>query len=480
MTGLPVHRVARGCRALLCALSWPAVASAQDDAFRRGLDARGDKNWNVVVTQMQDAIKSDPKESTRRVGGGLFRQGMEYLPHFFLGEALFSLQQCARAVEEWSISEQQGAVRVRREFVDAIANGYKTCAARGVLPPVEFTQQQELDSASGGRGHRAGGTSHEAWRHSGRLDARDARTVRARERRAHRGASKAGGRHLVTGRGAFRRGASRGRARDDCCCARSNRRINANIENLTAVRRQIREVDQLIAAAENGDRAIDGVKTELTPELASSRQSGRDLLARARERVRTGEKTQNLATVNEGLRSAQDALSVFKDVLEGANKLVAAALESQFKDALAIASEAVSFLDTAIATLAARVLGRQPPAGAEMTSQLEALQKRATTIRRRFDTAQKTQNVNGLKEAARLAVQARAELDALITSFGPVTLQDRGVHAALEDGARLFFAGEYQQVLTRARYERAQRGAAAAACAPVPGGSLVSPVRAFR
>ena len=33
-------------------------------------------------------------------------------------------------------------------------------------------------------------------------------------------------------------------------------------------------------------------------------------------------------------------------------------------------------------------------------------------------------------------------------SFGPVTLRDRGVHAALEQGARLFFAGEHQQALT--------------------------------
>lgn len=35
-----------------------------------------------------------------------------------------------------------------------------------------------------------------------------------------------------------------------------------------------------------------------------------------------------------------------------------------------------------------------------------------------------------------------------MTSFGPVTLRDRGVHAAVEDGARLFFDGEYLQVLS--------------------------------
>ncbi len=67
--------------ALAAALVWPAAASGQDDAFRRGLDARGDKDWKIVVTQMRNAIAADPKESTRRVSGGFLGfGGMEYLP----------------------------------------------------------------------------------------------------------------------------------------------------------------------------------------------------------------------------------------------------------------------------------------------------------------------------------------------------------------------------------------------------------------
>ncbi len=89
-----------------------------------------------------------------------------------------------------------------------------------------------------------------------------------------------------------------------------------------------------------------------------------------------------------------------------------------------------------------------PPAAPEQTSQLEAFQKRSNTLRRRFDAAQKTQNLTGLQEAMRLAVEVRTELDTVILGFGPQTLRDRGVRAALEDGARLFFAGDYQQVLT--------------------------------
>jgi hypothetical protein len=429
---------------MVCALAWPAVASAQDDAFRRGLDARDDKNWNVVIAQMQAALKSDAKESTREVRRGLFGR-MEYLPHFFLGEAYFALQQCARAVEEWSISEQQGAVKVRREFVVAMNNGYKTCAASGVLLPAEFTQQQDSTTQ----------VVTEVTAFAERvinLAPADVWTPEMHEQYERvRGELTAAGARLAAGKSS-RLAAHFAEARAAAGRATSGLRtlegsIKANAENITAVRLQIRQVDQLIASAETGDRAIDGVKVELTSELAASRQNGRDLLARARDRVRSGEKTQNLATVNEGMRSAQDAVTVFKDVLDAANKLLAANLESQLRDAVAVAGEAISFLDNSLTTLSARLLGRQPPASAQVTSQLEALQKRAITIRRRFDTAQKTQDVSGINQAARQAAQARTELDALITSLGPATLQDRGVHAALEEGARLFFAGEYQQVL---------------------------------
>jgi hypothetical protein len=224
--------------------------------------------------------------------------------------------------------------------------------------------------------------------------------------------------------------------------------LSTNIENLTFVLRQAREVDQLIAGAENGDRAIDSVKVELTPALAASRQGGRELIARARERVRTGEKAQSAAMVNEGLRSAQDALAVFSDVLDQAQKLARALFERELGEVVSAASEALSFLDASFATVERLAVEKASQAAPDLATRKEALQKRVTTIRRRFETANKTQNIPGLRDAARLAGEVRGELDTLITSFGPVTLRDRGVHAALEEGARLFLAGEYQQALT--------------------------------
>ena len=97
--------------------AWPLSAAAQDDAFKRGMEARGDKKWADVIRHMQNAVKADPQESSRKVlSGFLGVNGQEYLPHFFLGEAYFNLQDCGAAVTELSISEQQSGIKSRPDL----------------------------------------------------------------------------------------------------------------------------------------------------------------------------------------------------------------------------------------------------------------------------------------------------------------------------------------------------------------------------
>jgi hypothetical protein len=441
----------RAAAVLTAALVWPAAASAQDDAFRRGLDARGDREWKAVVMHMRTAISADPKESTRKVGAGFLRPfggGMEYLPHFFLGEALFQLQDCVGAVEAWWISQQQTAVRVRREFAAAISDGYAKCASRGVLPPPEFNSQQGSTRqaiaeamAYAERVSKLGQEYIDAW--APEIDEQYRRAtgeLQAAQARLAAGARARSAADFTEGR------AAAGRASG--MLTKVEAMLKTSIENVTFVRRQVREVDALITGADNGDRAIDSVKIELTPALAAARQSGRDLLARARERVRAGEKAQSATTVNEALGAAQDAAAAFKDVLDQATKLARVGFERDLREVVAAATDALSFLDASFATLE-RLAGTRPEAAApDIATRREALQKRVATIRRRVETANKTENIGGLRDAVRLAGEARGELDTLIASFGPVTLRDRGVHAALEEGARLYLTGEYQQALS--------------------------------
>src|SRR5262245_49024361 len=114
----------------MCVSAIPSLAVAQDDAFKQGLQARGDKKWADVVRHMQNALKADAQESTRKVRGGFLGvSGTEYLPHFFLGEAYYNQQDCGGAITEWSISEQQGAIKGKPEFLGVVRAGSQACAA---------------------------------------------------------------------------------------------------------------------------------------------------------------------------------------------------------------------------------------------------------------------------------------------------------------------------------------------------------------
>src|SRR4029453_8290842 len=119
--------------ALVCVALYPSLASAQDDAFKKGLQARGEKNWSEVERQMRIALQSDDVDSPRKVKSNVFAsvfgaQGSEYLPHFFRGEALQKQGQGGPAVNEWLKSEQQKAVlSAKPEYRDTIRNGYQEC-----------------------------------------------------------------------------------------------------------------------------------------------------------------------------------------------------------------------------------------------------------------------------------------------------------------------------------------------------------------
>ena len=432
---------------LLVAVLWPSGAFAQagDEALKRGLDAKDKKNWMTVVTAMREAIAKDPAESPRKVGGGFLRGGTEYVPHYFLGEALYNLNDCAGAVAEWAISEQQPVVRTQKEFSAFMDTGYRTCAMRGILLPAEFNAQsavasQEVKEAVtlAERVSKLGNA--DAWRQELRdqyshigPDLATAQTrlavgMKSRSSADFNDARAAAGR-VVSALKAFEAA------------------LNASIENLSFVRRQAREVEQVITGAETNDRAIEALNTKLPQALVTSRQNGRDLLGRARDQVRTGERTQSVTAVNDALRSAQDAAAVFDQVLGEATRIARGALEHELADAGAAAAEALSFLDSSIATLGTLFRDKPAMVTPDAQSQRDALDKRVAALRRRIESAQKTQNVGALKDAARLAAEARTDLEKLVTSFGPLSLRDRGVQAALEDGARQFFAGDYQQAL---------------------------------
>jgi hypothetical protein len=422
---------------------------AQDDAFKQGLQARGDRKWADVVRHMQNAVKADAQESRRRVRSGFLGvQGMEYLPHYFMGEAYFNLQDCGGAVTEWSISEQHGAVPVRPEFLGLMRTGFKVCASKGVLLPAEYNplynsaRQAYMEAtALGKRISDLGATHREAWRPE--VDDQYARAKKELENAFSRLTN--GQRTRLANDFSESRAASE---RASSILRPLEATMNAAVETITSLQKQTKDIEQILAGADTADQAIDAIKTTLTDTLQATRKSGRQQLTQARDRLAVAQKTQNPAAVTDALKYAQSGSAAITQVLEQAQKLARGVFEQQFADAIKSAEQGFERLTGAMRILDRRVAQRPELAGPTLTSDRAAVEKQVDALRRRFDRARKAEDLASLTETARLTLEAQSNLDGLIKAFGPITLRDRGVTAALEDGVRLYLSGDYQKALS--------------------------------
>jgi hypothetical protein len=431
----------------VCAV--PSLAMAQDDAFKQGMQARGDRKWPDVVRHMQNAIRADAKESTRKVRSGFLGvNGMEYLPHFFLGEGLFNQGDCAGAVTSWLMSEQYGAIKSRPEFVAIMQKGLQSCASKGVLLANEFatlsaSARQAYSDATGlAKKLTDLGSAHkEVWRaDSDEQYGRAKKELETSLARFNAGQRTRLASDFNESRAAADRAAGILRTLETS--------LNAAVDAVTAVSRLSKDVEQLIASADATDDAIEPLKASLTDAMQNSRKGAREQLTQARERLAAGQKIQNSASVGEAMKYAQTASTTLTQILEQVKKVARGVFEQQFGVAIRAADEAFARISSAITTLDRRAAQKPDLVQPEITSQRAALEKQIDTLRRRFERARKAEDVASLNETTRLAGEAQLGLDALIKSFGPLSLRDRGIHAALEEGARLYLDGEYQKALS--------------------------------
>jgi len=83
--------------------------------FRHGLGALSFERWSEAVAFFAEAEKRQGDE-----GGRILRYGShwyDYLPHYYLGEALFELGKYPAAFEEWQESLRQGKLRSEQRKV---------------------------------------------------------------------------------------------------------------------------------------------------------------------------------------------------------------------------------------------------------------------------------------------------------------------------------------------------------------------------
>ncbi len=423
-------------------LGSPALAYAQADAaFRAGLSARDDKRWQVAATEMRRAIQADPKESDRRVGGGLISRGTQYLPYFFLGEALFQQQDCAGAVEAWAVSERQGAIKSRPDFVETLQSGYATCASRGILLPAEYdpllasTRLAITDvTALAQRLSSLGQARRDIWRpemHSEYERARaELQTAQTHLAAATRGRTRSG---FAEATAASDRAATILRGLESI--------VNAAVDKAT-------QVEQILAGAAAMDRSLDELKGAMTPALAVGRQRARGLVTQARSALANANKSPSPAALNEALRFAHDASAAFSQLVDRARQTARDALQQRLAQAVAAADESFSFVDASLATLD-RLKDEKPGVGpANLAAEREQVDRQVAALRRRFEAATKSGNLAGVEEVVKLTADTQNRLQALVAAFGPLSLRARGVHPGLEEGARLFLAGEHEKALS--------------------------------
>jgi hypothetical protein len=435
--------------ALCCVCAAPSLALAQDDAFKQGLEARGDRKWADVVRHMQNAVKVDDKESSRKVRSGFIGlQSTEYLPHYFLGEAFFNQGDCAGAVAEWSISDQQGAVKSRPEFLANLRKNLQTCASKGVLLAPEFatlhqsTLRAYTDATTLAKRVSDMGTTHkDVWR----ADA-DEQFARARKELESSLSRLTAGQRSRLASDFNESKAAADRAVGILRPLENS--LNAAVVALSSVARLSKEVEQALTGADAANDAIESLKAPLTDAMQNARKSGREQLAQARDRLAAGQKTQNPAALGEALKYAQSASTTLTQVLDQVKKAARSVFEQQLGEAIRGADEAFARISAAITTLDRRAAQTPDLVRPETATARETLEKQIDTLRRRFERARKAEDLASLTETTRLAGETQLGLDALIKAFGPLSLRDRGIDGALEEGARHYLDGEYQKALT--------------------------------
>ena len=102
------------------------VAADFLDSYKAGREAIERQQWAAAARLMREAITGQPEEKPRLVGK---RYLHDYVPHYYLGVALFGLGDCPGALSSWAESERQGLITKRKEY-QTLSDLRRVCKTR--------------------------------------------------------------------------------------------------------------------------------------------------------------------------------------------------------------------------------------------------------------------------------------------------------------------------------------------------------------
>jgi len=430
---------------VICCLSGLTVRihAQADEVYKKGLEAFREGKWADTAKAMQSAIASEKAESATtkvRIGGvGLGRVRVNtteypYLPHYFLGEALMGQKNCVGAIMAFAESERQGVVT--GENLANIQTHYKTCLAEGVLPPVEFKRESERAT----RRYNEVSAQYKRVATSPSVNANDEALGNARKNleAAHKSLDQAG----VSRRQADFTEVSAASDRSAEFLKRLESTIRVADETTKAQRQRLAEFNQLVDDAGRAYQAIDPVG--VTPAIAATRNKAFSEVTQASESM-NGSQLPTLVKIGEATELVRSATNVLIEVSTQARKIA----DQKRTEAYRSATGALSMVEKSLAMLQSRMAKEANPIAPEISSEHDKLQTEFGSLKRRLDRAAKAGDIAGMTQTAQQGLSAKGRVEAVTLSFGPLTLRDRGLPEALEEGADLFFRGEYKQALSK-------------------------------
>jgi hypothetical protein len=452
-----------GLVAAVCAM--PVVlAQSADDAFRNGMRVRQDKQWTALAALMRQAIHTNPTEAPRRVGGFGPLGGKEYMPHFYLGEALLNLGDCSGALAAWEESERQGVIQKQRDELKLLQAGYAACEAKGYLPPGKFqpaTQRAEAAvAAANTAGHALSQFVSEHQdvyrqefreRHDrARSDAVAAQEKLSEAQRTRRAAEATEAVTLAErSLAAFRA------TRDDF------EKLVTSVSRMSA---EAQAAEAILGAAEALDVGIDTnlrsapMRLGLPSALVAERQKGRDLVSAARQRLRPAGRQPSSAEIAEAAKLARDGQSVLTPVATQVAAIVKTAIEREVVLAARTAEETYVVAETKAKSIEQYLIETPPPADllGQVTTEMGAVQNALTRGRRRLEAARRSADVAAIRAAAQSAIDVQAQIDKIGELLPDNKLKGFDVTPPMMEGARHFFEGRYQEAVQTLSEDLAQ------------------------